>query len=91
VYGPAYLKGYPSQQIKIYFEAFIPLDQLDQSEPTCQILAGPVEPVGPAGSQYVLFNCRWPIKITVKIRAFFEKMALGYLPEKKFCNFKIFF
>jgi hypothetical protein len=69
------------------------LDQLDQSGPTCQILAGPVGPVGPvgpAGPQYVLFNCRWPIKITVKIRAFFEKMATG-IPETKFCNFKIFF
>jgi folate-dependent tRNA-U54 methylase TrmFO/GidA len=43
VYGPAY----PSQQIKTYFEAFMPLDQLDQSGPTCQILAGPVGPVGP--------------------------------------------
>jgi hypothetical protein len=53
----------------------MPLDQLDQSGPTCQILAGPVGPVGQAGPQYVLFNCRWPIKITVKIRAFFEKMA----------------
>jgi hypothetical protein len=62
----------------------MPLDQLDQSGPTCQILAGP------AGPQYVLFNCRWPIKITVKIRAFFEKMARG-IPETKFCNFKIFF
>jgi hypothetical protein len=68
----------------------MPLDQLDQSGPTCQILAGPVGPVGPAGPQYVLFNCRWPIKITVKIRAFFEKMARG-IPETKFCNFKIFF
>jgi hypothetical protein len=77
----------------------MPLDQLDQSGPTCQILAGPVGPVGPvspvgtagpAGSQYVLFNCRWPIKITVKIRAFFEKMARG-TSETKFCNFKIFF
>jgi hypothetical protein len=61
----------------------MPLDQLDQSGPTCQILAGPVGPVcpvgpvGPAGPQYVLFNRRWPIKITVKIRAFFEKMARG--------------
>jgi hypothetical protein len=36
----------------------MPLDQLDQSGPTCQILAGPVGPVGPAGPQYVLFNCR---------------------------------
>jgi hypothetical protein len=80
----------------------MPLDQLDLSGPTCQILAGPVGPVRPvgpvcpvcpvypAGPQYVLFNCRWPIKITVKIRAFFEKMA-GVLPETKFCNFKIFF
>jgi hypothetical protein len=51
---------------------------------------GPLGPVGPAGPQYVLFNCRWPIKITVKIRAFFEKMA-GGIPETKFCNFKIFF
>jgi hypothetical protein len=80
----------------------MPLDQLDQSGPTCQILAGPVGPVGPvgpigpvgpvgpAGSQYVLFNCRWPIKITVKIPAFFEKMARG-IPGMKFCNFKIFF
>jgi hypothetical protein len=74
----------------------MPLDQLDQSGPTCQILAGPVGlvgpvgPVGPAGPQYVLFNCRWPIKITVKIRGFFEKMARG-VPETKFCNFKIFF
>jgi hypothetical protein len=67
----------------------MPLDQLDQSGPTCQILAGPVGAVGPAG-QYVLFNCRWPIKIIVKIRAFFEKMARG-IPETKFCNFKIFF
>jgi hypothetical protein len=65
----------------------MPLDQLDQSGPTCQILVGPV---GPAGPQYTLFNCRWPIKITVKIRAFFEKMA-GGIPETKFCNFKIFF
>jgi hypothetical protein len=55
-----------------------------------EILAGPVGPVGPAGPQYVLFNCRWSIKITVKIRAFFEKMA-GGTPETKFCNFKIFF
>jgi hypothetical protein len=81
----------------------MPLDQLDQSGPTCQILAGPVGPVGPvcpvcpvcpvgpAGpQQHVLFNYRWPIKITVKIRAFFEKMA-GGIPETKFCNFKIFF
>jgi hypothetical protein len=77
----------------------MPLDQLDQSGPTSQILAGPVgpvgpvcpvDPVGPAGPQYVLFNCRWPIKITVKIRAFFEKIAWG-TPETKFCNFKIFF
>jgi hypothetical protein len=68
----------------------MPLDQLDQSGPTCQILAGLVGPVGPAGPQYVLFNCRWPIKITVKIWAFFEKMARGTL-ETKFCNFKIFF
>jgi hypothetical protein len=29
----------------------MPLDQLDQSGPTCQILAGPVGPVGPAGPQ----------------------------------------
>jgi hypothetical protein len=36
----------------------MPLDQLDQSGPTCQILAGPVGPVGPAGPQDVLFNCR---------------------------------
>jgi hypothetical protein len=28
----------------------MPLDQLDQSGPTCQILAGPVRPVGPVGS-----------------------------------------
>jgi hypothetical protein len=68
----------------------MPLDQLDQSGPTCQILAGPVGPVCPAGPQYVLFNCRWPIEITVKILAFFEKMASG-TPETKFCNFKIFF
>jgi hypothetical protein len=27
----------------------MPLDQLDQSGPTCQILAGPVGPVGPVG------------------------------------------
>jgi hypothetical protein len=71
----------------------MPLDQLDKkSEQTCQILAGPVGPVGPvgpAGAQHVLFNCRWPIKITVKIQAFFEKMA-GGIPETKFCNFKIF-
>jgi hypothetical protein len=38
----------------------------------------------------VLSNCRWPMKITVKIRAFFEKMAEG-IPETKFCYFKIFF
>jgi hypothetical protein len=56
----------------------MPLEQLDQSGPTCQILAGPVGPVGPAGPQYVLFNCQWPIKITVKIRAFFEKNGKGY-------------
>jgi hypothetical protein len=71
----------------------MPLDQLDQFGPACQILAGPVGPVGPvgpAGPQHVLFNCRWPIKITVKIRAFFEKMARG-IPETKFSNFKIFF
>jgi hypothetical protein len=55
----------------------MPLDQLDRSGPACQILAGPVGPVGPAGPQYVLFNCRWPIKSTVKIWAFFEKMARG--------------
>jgi hypothetical protein len=30
------------------------------------------------------------MKITVKIWAFFEKMA-GSAPETKFCNFKIFF
>jgi hypothetical protein len=30
------------------------------------------------------------MKSTVKIRAFFEKMA-GGTPETKFCNFKIFF
>jgi hypothetical protein len=30
------------------------------------------------------------MKITVKIWAFFEKMA-GGTPETKFCNFKIFF
>jgi hypothetical protein len=71
----------------------MPLDQLDQSGPTCQTLADPVcpvGPVGPAGPQYVLFNCRWPIKITAKIRAFFEKKARG-IPETKFYNFKIFF
>jgi hypothetical protein len=68
----------------------MPLDQLNQSGPTCQILAGPVGPVGPAGPQYVLFNCRWPIKITIKIRAFFEKLARG-MPGTKFCNFKICF
>jgi hypothetical protein len=59
----------------------MPLDQLDQSGPTCQILAGPVRPVGPvgpAGPQYVLFSCRWPIKITAKIQAFFEKNGKGY-------------
>jgi hypothetical protein len=27
----------------------MPLDQLDQSGPTCQILAGSVGPVGPVG------------------------------------------
>jgi hypothetical protein len=73
----------------------MPLDQLDQiwtnvpnfSRPS---RTRPVGPVGPAGPQYILFNCRWPIKIIVKIRAFFEKMAWG-IPETKFCNFKIFF
>jgi hypothetical protein len=65
----------------------MPLDQLDQSGPTCQILAGPV---GPAGPQYVLFNCWWPIKITVKIRAFFEKMARGHL-RRNFATLRSFF
>jgi hypothetical protein len=63
----------------------MPLDQLDQYGPTCQILAGPVGPVcpvGPAGPQYVLFNCRWPIKITVRIRAFFFLNEFGHILKK---------
>jgi hypothetical protein len=38
----------------------------------------------------VLSNYRQPMQITVKIRAFFEKMARD-APEMKFCNFMIFF
>jgi hypothetical protein len=46
--------------------------------------------VGPAGPQYALFNCRWPIKITVKIRVFFEKMA-GYYLRRNFATLRSFF
>jgi hypothetical protein len=38
----------------------------------------------------VLFNCRWPIKIAIKIRAFFEKMAGVHL-KRNFATLRSFF